>query len=64
MRPPSTSNISAGRLAEVFRQIDFTPREKYGPHSHHRLEINYVKRGACSLKIGDRETITSPSTAR
>ena len=73
MRLPSTNNISAGRndtpaasagristgrLAEVFRQIDFAPREKYGPHSHHRLESNYVKRGACSLRIGNRETGT------
>lgn len=54
----STANrISAGRLAEVFRQIDFVPREKYGPHSHHRLEINYVKRGSCFLRLNN-ETVS------
>lgn len=37
--------IPADRLAEVFREISFTPDEPYGPHSHHRLEVNYVKRG-------------------
>ena len=47
----TTQKISTTRLAEVFRQIDFAPREKYGPHSHHRLEINYVRRGCCSLRL-------------
>lgn len=50
--------ISGRRLAEVFRQIDFVPREKYGPHSHHRLEINYVKRGSCSLCLNDNTVET------
>lgn len=45
--------ISALRLAEVFRQIDFAPRYKYGPHNHHRLEINYVKRGSCTIHLPD-----------
>lgn len=41
--------IPADRLAEVFREISFTPDEPYGPHSHHRLEVNYVKRGTCYI---------------
>lgn len=45
--------ISALRLAEVFRQINFAPRYKYGPHNHHRLEINYVKRGSCTIHLPD-----------
>lgn len=49
----TTQKISTTRLAEVFRQIDFAPREKYGPHSHHRLEINYVRRGSCNLRVKD-----------
>lgn len=61
MSVPPTSitsdKLSAGRLAEVFRQIAFAPHEKYGPHSHHRLEINYVKRGSCSLRLGDNKTV-------
>lgn len=60
IKPPSESigsKLSERRLAEVFRQIDFSPCEKYGPHSHHRLEINYVKRGTCLLRLNDR-TVT------
>lgn len=52
------NKISHSRLAEVFRQIDFTPREKYGPHSHHRLEINYVKRGSCQLRLKDNTVVS------
>ena len=37
------------RLADVFREITFASNEAFGPHSHHRLEINYVKRGSCQI---------------
>lgn len=53
IKPSRADRFSSVRLAEVFRQIDFTPRYKYGPHSHHRLEINYVKRGSCTLFLDD-----------
>lgn len=39
------------RLAEVFRVISFHGLEKYGPHSHLRMEINYVKKGSCTLHL-------------
>lgn len=54
-KPYPDSNLSASaamlrdRLADVFRSISFLPGEAYGPHSHRRIEINYVTRGSCSL---------------
>ncbi|WP_294592295.1 AraC family transcriptional regulator [uncultured Rikenella sp.] len=39
------------RLAEVSRLISFHPYETYGPHRHRRIEINYVKRGNCILRL-------------
>ena len=39
------------RLAEVFRVISFQANEAYGPHTHLRLEINYVKKGSCVLSL-------------
>lgn len=49
-------DLEKKRLADVFRFISFTPFEKYGPHQHARIEINYVKKGSCVLKVGD-ETV-------
>lgn len=46
-------NLKSRRLADVFRFVSFYPGETYGPHSHLRIEINYVKRGRCSLKLKD-----------
>ena len=40
-----------GRLAEVSRIVSFSPYETYGPHSHRRIEINYVKKGNCILRL-------------
>ena len=40
-----------GRLAEVSRLVSFRPYETYGPHRHRRIEINYVKRGNCILRL-------------
>ena len=34
--------LKGKRLADVFRLISFIPGETYGPHSHLRIEINYV----------------------
>ena len=42
-------------LADVFRFISFEPTEAYGPHSHQRIEINFVKRGRCRLLLKDDE---------
>lgn len=46
-----TKQLKHSRLAEVFRTIGFKPHETYGPHSHLRFEINYVKRGSCILRL-------------
>lgn len=39
------------RLADVFRFISFIPKETYGPHTHQRIEINYVKKGSAALHL-------------
>lgn len=44
-------NMKHKRLAEVFRFVSFHPFEKYGPHTHLRIEINYVKKGNCILHL-------------
>lgn len=44
-----SASADARRLAEVFRSISFLPGEAYGPHSHRRIEINYVSSGSCFL---------------
>lgn len=46
------------RLADVFRFISFGVGESYGPHSHLRIEINYVKRGSCRLVLADGEIVS------
>ena len=38
-------------LADVFRFVSFDATEAYGPHSHQRIEINFVKRGTCKLLL-------------
>lgn len=52
-----TENLKNKRLADVFRFISFYPTEKYGPHKHLRIEINYVKKGNCILHL-DNESVT------
>lgn len=47
-------NLQNKRLADVFRFISFTSGETYGPHTHLRIEINYVKKGSCILHLNDR----------
>lgn len=45
----------ASQLAEVFRLVNFAPKEVYPKHKHMRLEINYVKKGGFSCTIdGER----------
>lgn len=41
--------LNRKRLADVFRFITFVPFEQYGPHSHLRIELNYVKKGTCRM---------------
>lgn len=43
--------LQSDRLADVFRFVSFRPGETYGPDSHLRIEINYVKKGACILHL-------------
>lgn len=45
------NNLKHERLAEVFRVISFRANETYGPHTHLRIEINYVKKGSCILHL-------------
>lgn len=45
------ANLRSNRLADVFRFISFYPSERYGPHTHQRIEINYVKKGTCLLHL-------------
>lgn len=42
-------NLNQKRLADVFRFISFIPSEIYGPHSHLRIELNYVEKGTCRM---------------
>lgn len=49
-------SLRAHRLADVFRSISFAPKERYGPHSHQRIEINYVRKGRCILYL-DHESV-------
>lgn len=44
------------RLADVFRFVSFASGESYGPHSHLRIELNYVKKGSCRI-ILEEETV-------
>lgn len=44
-------NLEKKRLADVFRFVSFKPFEKFGPHQHVRIEINYVKKGNCILRL-------------
>lgn len=50
-------NMDSKRLADVFRFISFHPSEAYGPHKHLRIEINYVKKGNCTLHL-DNESVS------
>ncbi|MGM9804492.1 MAG: helix-turn-helix domain-containing protein [Muribaculaceae bacterium] len=47
------SMLNDKNLADVCRFVSFAPGEAYGPHSHVRIEINYVQRGSCSLELSD-----------
>lgn len=46
-----SDNLTGHRLADVCRFISFCPNETYGPHEHLRIEINYVKKGSCSIHL-------------
>lgn len=43
-------------LASVFRFVSFIPHEKYNRHQHKRIEINYLKKGSCILRL-DNESL-------
>ena len=51
-----SDGLQSKRLADVFRFISFYPNETYGPHSHLRIEINYVKKGSCFIHL-DHESV-------
>lgn len=52
-----TRGLEKKRLADVFRFVSFTPFEKFGPHRHIRIEINFVKKGNCILRL-DNESVS------
>ena len=57
--------LEGKRLADVFRFVSFLPMERFGQHAHHRLELNYVKKGSCIIRL-ENESVscllyTSPS---
>ena len=51
------ANLDIDRLAEVFRVISFAACERFEPHSHRRIEINYIKRGECHMSIGEQRVV-------
>ncbi len=40
-------------LAQIFRFKSFRPGENFDAHSHRRIEINYVRKGACVMNFGN-----------
>lgn len=52
-----TRDLEKKRLADVFRFISFKPFEKFGPHQHIRIEINFVKKGSCILRL-EKESVS------
>jgi AraC-like DNA-binding protein len=46
-----TDDLKSRRLADVFRFVSFRPSETFGPHRHERIEINYVKKGSCLIRM-------------
>lgn len=52
-----SSGMESKHLADVFRFVSFQPGETYGPHGHLRMEVNYVKKGNCMLRLDD-ETVS------
>lgn len=51
------SAYKESELAQIFRFVSFKSGEDYGPHRHRRIEINYVKKGACSMIFGDERIV-------
>ncbi|MEG1649398.1 MAG: AraC family transcriptional regulator [Rikenellaceae bacterium] len=47
-------NIDSKQLAEVFRFKSFKADEVFKTHSHSRIEIDYVKKGRCTMVIEDK----------
>lgn len=54
----SIDGLTHKRLADISRFISFKSFETYGPHSHLRIEINFVRKGSCILHIHNNESIT------
>ncbi|MDL2281874.1 AraC family transcriptional regulator [Parabacteroides sp. OttesenSCG-928-G06] len=52
-----SENLKHQRLADVFRFVSFKPFETYGPHLHLRIEINFVKKGSCIIRLGENESV-------
>jgi AraC-like DNA-binding protein/uncharacterized membrane protein len=46
-----TGELKQKQLADVFRFKSFRPFETFGPHRHLRIEINYVKKGSCIIRL-------------
>ncbi|MDR1723207.1 MAG: AraC family transcriptional regulator [Tannerella sp.] len=51
-----TDGMKYKNLADVFRFKSFSKFETFGPHEYLRIEINYVKKGSCIIRL-DNESI-------
>lgn len=51
-------NLKDKELADVFRFVSFGPFEMFGPHLHRRIEINYVRKGSCIIRLDGHESIS------
>lgn len=51
-----TQNLEGRHLADVFRFVSFIPKERFNSHSHRRIEMNYVKKGSCIIRL-DNESV-------
>ena len=56
--------LEGKRLADVFRFVSFLPMERFGQHAHHRLELNYVKKGSCIIRLENPLTAVPPLEPR
>lgn len=48
-----SQNLDKKSFAQIFRFKSFVHGDVFGPHYHKRIEINYVKKGSCSMLFGD-----------
>lgn len=50
-------NAEGKPLNKIFREFHFTKGYNYGPHQHDQLEVNFVRKGFCTMNF-DNEIIS------